>query len=248
MFDCFDRGGDSSIDTFTHSCYLQGEEGVAVEEAEQLVAGGYGAYAGRGAGEEQVARGEGDELGEVRKQLPDGKYHVAAVALLDGLPVAEEGEVEVVYGVPQLAQGDELPEGGTAVEAFGEQPGHAFFFGFALQVARGEVDAKGDVVVIEVRIVGGASVTGACDADYQLYLVLHVVGEGGVGQWLAVGEEGGVGFEKEVGLGGGGCLHFLGMWGIVADNTEYFHGWVLLGGTVTDDVDTAVAGGFEAVD
>ena len=62
MLDCFDRGGDSSIDTFTHSCYLQGEEGVAVEEAEQLVAGGYGAYAGRGAGEEQVARGEGDEL------------------------------------------------------------------------------------------------------------------------------------------------------------------------------------------
>ncbi len=84
------------INALAHSFYLQGEEEPAFEQGGELVAGGYGAYAGRGAGEEQVAGTEGDELGEVRYQLPDREYHVAAVALLNCPSVAEEGEVEVV--------------------------------------------------------------------------------------------------------------------------------------------------------
>ena len=163
--------------SFTVEC----EHLAVFEPAFQTVADVNRTNACRGAGIEQVARLQREELRDVGDDLINGVEHIRGTALLHGLAIDVEMEVQaqetrLFAGRLRIRQqfllGYPLADGGRAVESLADGPGLTCLRSFLLQVTGCEVDAYRQGVVVTVGKALGDVLTQPTDAYHHLRLVV----------------------------------------------------------------------------
>ena len=142
-------------------------------------------YSCRCAGIDDVARLESEEAAYVAHYFVDLKHHVARHALLHGVSVDVEMEMQRLE-VEEFLLGYPFAYGSRTVEALKQVPRHAFCPHLFLYVACGEVDAEGHGIVISVGETFGNTFAETADAYHDLSLVVHLFRPVGNEKWLVV--------------------------------------------------------------
>ena len=132
----------------------------------------YGSHACGGSGVEEVARLQREELTDVGYQLVHLMEHVGRMSALDSHAIDVEVEVEVLDITSQRLLGDEAPHDRRAVESLAEFPGMSLCTQAFLQVARREVDAHSDGVVVAMSEARRDATPQTTDAHDKLRLVV----------------------------------------------------------------------------
>ena len=158
-----------------------------------------GAYASGGTRVEEVARLQGEELGDVGDDLVDLIKHIGGAAFLDGPSVDVEVEMDAL-DVEELLLGNPLADGSRAVEALTDGPGLTGLRGALLEVTGREIDAYGQGIVITVGKALRDVLAQATDADDNLRLVIDATQMIGDEEGLSLIEDGRVGLGEDDGL------------------------------------------------
>ena len=200
------------------------EDFALFEVALEVVVDVDGAYACGGASVEEVARLQGEELGDVGDDLVDLIKHIGGAAFLDGLTVDVEVEVDTL-DVEELLLGNPLADGSRAVEALTNGPGLASLRGALLEVTGRKIYAYGQGVIITVGKALRDVLAQATDADDNLRLVIDATQMVGDKERLSLIQDGGVGFCKNHRLVRSlqRPVQFLVMGGIIHANSENLH-------------------------
>lgn len=180
-------------------------------------------HAFRGSSENHIALLERDELGDILDQIGNVEDHVGRMSALAGFAIDFELEADIAP-VGELGGILEIGDGRGMVESFGQRPREAFFLGFALQVAGGEVNAKADAIHIGMGEFPLHIFPFARNPEHQLAFKVDILREFGVIEILILLEQGSIGLEEDNGLLGDRIAQFLGVIGVVPPDSDNFHG------------------------
>jgi hypothetical protein len=174
-----------------------------------------GAHARRGAGHDDVARGQFEIVRQVGNHLLHLPDHLVQVAGLLGLAVdlhLHKARGRVAHG----RHGLQLAHRRRQFERLADFPRTAHFLGDALQVAARHVQAHAIAPDVIQRLVDWDVLATRLQRHDQLDLVVHVLGLFGVGEGVAEIQVVGVLLEEEGRLAIRVMAHFDRMRGIVA--------------------------------
>src|SRR6266852_759814 len=190
----------------------------AVHAAVQLVAALQESHAGRGAGEDQVARLQDVQLREIGDDVRHGPDHLLQVALLAHLAVHLQPDPSGAR-VADLGSRADGADRRRLVERLARLPGASFLLGGGLQIAARQIEA--DRIAEDVLEGGLALHAGSAlpDRHHQLHLVRQLLRERRVGDVAALRHDrvGRLG-EEEGRLAVGVAAHLAGVLGVVASH------------------------------
>lgn len=174
---------------------------------------------GGGAGEDHVARFQGEGLREIAHQVEGVKDEIAGVGVLLPLPVDKALDLQPGPGVHI---GDDTgTDGAEGIKALAQRP----LPGGGLEIPGGDVVAHGVAQNIVRGLLRGDMAGMPANDHYQLRLILYLPGQGaGIEDLLPMGGQAAGRLKEDVWVGGNGGVELLGVIPVVEAHRQHLAG------------------------